>query len=176
MWGPLSTRWLILGSFHPDKPKDHPNGTRHLPICTAGRIIVPVAAQLERKQPACPKTARNHVLLLSILFYPVRIYKQRTTKAIKSTKRSEQKHEARKSAVQEAQGTPNHQGTSQTGWQRTPVRNGEGQSPGSNTAPNRCLLGLVLHLLQRRSEPSLGSKVHHVAFEHFCINPIRSIT
>lgn len=97
-------------------------------------------------------------------------------KSIKSTKRSEQKHEARKSAVQEAQGTPNHQGTSQTGWQRTPVRHSrEGQSPGSNTAPDRCLLGLVLHLLQRRSEPSLGSKVHHVSFEHFCIASI-SIT
>lgn len=67
MWGPLSTRWLILGSFHPDKPKDHPNATRHLAICTAGRIIVPAASQLERKQPACPKTARNHVLPCSYL-------------------------------------------------------------------------------------------------------------
>ena len=80
MCGPLSTRWLILGFFPPDKPKDHPNATRHLPICTAGRIIVPVAAQLERKQPACPKTARNHVLLPSILFYPFSIYKQRQQK------------------------------------------------------------------------------------------------
>lgn len=86
MWGPLSTRWLILGSFHPDKPKDHPNATRHLPICTAGRVIVPVAAQLERKQAACPKTARNHVLLLSVLFYPVRIYKQKQQKHQKHKK------------------------------------------------------------------------------------------
>ena len=123
----LSSEWICVGPFinHPEPVCALPiivhfrasggrsNATRHLAIRTTGRVIVPVAARLERlerKQPACPKTARNHVLLLSVL-YPLFVS---TNKDNKTTKRSEQKHEARKSAVQEAQGTPNHQGTSQT--------------------------------------------------------------
>ena len=126
-----------------------------------------VPEQLEIMCSSCP--------FCFTLFVSTNILQTKTTRASKAQKVWTKAPSPKNCAVQEAQGRPNHQGTSQTGWQRTPVRNREGQSPGSNTAPDRCLLGLVLHLLQRRSEPSLGSKVHHVAFEHFCIASI-SIT